>query len=222
MELILILRVLARRWWLIILPVAIVALVAVPDLLRNEQTGTGGFYTRFAYTSVQETSNFDVREGDYQDVWLASEFVVNAFTDWIKTSSFRAELAVVLGSDVDLSGLNIASDNDRSIGTVEMTYPTPELDRIAQAAITVLQTRNQQYFPHLGDQPADVTILDAPTVTPFNPPLTNRLAPLVQLGVALVVGVGLAILAEYFDRTLRYPDEVEAQGIPVLARVPKQ
>jgi capsular polysaccharide biosynthesis protein len=222
MELKLVNRMLLRRWWLILLPAVIVALFAVPELIRNEQVGSGGFTTSFRYSAAQEQSNLPERDGDYQDVWLASEFVVNAFTDWVRSSTFRDELQNIVGANVDLSQLGIAADNNRSIGLVVMSYPDADtLARIADAAIVVLQTRNQAYFPHLGDAPAEVTIIDAPVVSPAPPPLTNRFAPVIQIGVALFVGLCLALLAEYLDQTLRTEDEVEAQGLKVLASVPK-
>lgn len=224
MELLIIWQMVLRRWWLMLIPVVVVAVVAVPDLLGNQQVASGGYRTLFQYSAAQETSNFDVREGDYQDVWLASEFVVNAFTDWVKTSSFRDELALVLDDDsINFGLLGIASDNDRSIGRIEMSYPEQEvLERIAAAAIEVLQTRNQQYFPHLGDQPAEVNIIDAPIVQPAPAQLTSQLTPLIQLGVAFVVGLGLAVLAEYLDPTLRDVHDVEAQGLVVLGQIPRQ
>lgn len=224
MELKWVFRFVLRRWWLMLIPVAVVAVVAVPELLRNEQTGAGGYQTSFQYSAAQETSNFPEREGDYQDVWLASEFVVNAFTDWVRSSSFRDELGRALDDpSLDLSRLAIAADNNRSIGVVYMSHPdAAALERIAAAAIDVLQTRNQDYFPHLGNEPALVTLLDAPVVTPAPPPLTNRFAPILQLGVALLFGIALALLVEYFDPALRTRDELEAQGIPVLATIPKR
>jgi capsular polysaccharide biosynthesis protein len=222
MELKLVLRLLRRRWWLLLLPALVVAIFAVPDLIRNEQVGSGGFTTSFRYSAAQEQSNLPDRDGDYQDVWLASEFVVNAFTDWVRSSTFRDELQTIVGTDVDLSLLGVAADNNRSIGLVIMSYPDGDkLARIANAAITVLQTRNAAYFPHLGDAPAEVTIIDAPVVVLAAPPLTNRFAPIIQIGVALFVGLCLALLAEYLDQTLRTEDEVESQGLRVLASVPK-
>ncbi|MDQ7027808.1 MAG: hypothetical protein Q9P01_19830 [Anaerolineae bacterium] len=222
MELKLVIRMLLRRWWLMLIPAAIVAIFAVPNLIRNEQVASGGFTTGFRYSAAQGQSNLPNRDGDYQDVWLASEFVVNAFTDWVRSSTFRAELQVIVGSDIDLSLLGIAADNSRSIGLVIMSYPdADELAQIADAAIEVLQTRNQDYFPHLGDTPAEVTIIDAPIVEAAPPPLTNRFAPVIQLAVALFIGFCIALLAEYFDQTLRTEDEVEAQGLQVLASIPK-
>jgi capsular polysaccharide biosynthesis protein len=222
MELIIVMRVLTRRWWIILIPVLVASALAIPDLIRNEQTAAGGFQTHFQYSAAQETSNIPTRDGDYQDVWLASEYVVNAFTDWVRSSSFREELAIQVGDENLLNGLNIASDNSRSIGTVYMSHPNGEtLEKLANAAIVILQTRNQVYFPHLGDTAADVTIIDLPTVLPAAAPLTNRFAPVLQIGVALFAGLILAALAEYFDPTLRYIDELESQGLKVLATIPK-
>jgi capsular polysaccharide biosynthesis protein len=222
MEHIFVRRVLLRRWWIMLIPVIIASGLALPDFIRNEQSGAGGYQTHFQYSAAQEKSNIAIRDGDYQDVWLASEFVVNAFTDWVKSSSFRQELGQAVGDESLLNGLNIASDHNRSIGTVYMSHPDSDaLEQLADAAIVVLETRNQAYFPHLGDTPADVTIIDAPTITVAPPPLTNRFAPIFQIGAALFAGLVLAALAEYFDPTLRYRDELESHGLKVLAAIPK-
>ncbi|MEL6405756.1 MAG: hypothetical protein AAFV98_03275 [Chloroflexota bacterium] len=223
MELILILRILRRRWWLILLPVIVASIIAVPDFIRNETAGSGMFQTQFSYSAAQEEANLPERSGDYQDVWLASEFVVNAFTDWVTSTTFRTELEDIVGNADLLAGLNIVADNDRSIGVVYMSHPDElALTRIEDAAIVILQTRTQDYFPHLGDSPAEVTIINRPGVTPAPPPITNRFAPVLQIGVALFAGIVLAGLVEWFDPTLRYPDEVEAEGITILAIVPKK
>jgi capsular polysaccharide biosynthesis protein len=227
MELIRVLRVLLRRWWLLVLPVLVVALVAVPDLIRNESGGAVTYTTQFSYSAVQQDSNLPNRDGDFQDVWLSSEFVVNAFTDWVQYSTFRDALADELAqqgaAEVDLGPLGIAADNSRSIGRVYMSYPSaPELEQIAGAAIDVLQTRNQLYFSQLGDQPADVTILNEPQIVAQAPPLTNRFAPILQLVIGLVAGVLLAFVAEYLDPTVRYSADLEHRGLRVLAKVPRR
>lgn len=222
MELIFIWRVLKRRWWLIILPVIVAAVIAVPEFIRNEQVGTTGFQTSFSYSAAQESSNIEQRDGDYQDIWLASEFVVNAFTDWVRSTTFRDELADVTGNEDFLTGLNIAADNNRSIGLVAMSHPDELiLTRLEEAAITILQNRNQDYFPHLGDTPAEVTIINRPGVSPAPPPLTSRFEPILQLGVAFFAGIVLAGVIEYFDRTIHYQDEVEGLGYSTLATIPK-
>lgn len=216
-------RVFVRRWWLMLIPVGIVALVAVPDLLASNQPAAGKFEATFQYSAAQESSNLPQRDGDFQDVWLASEFVVNAFTDWVRSSSFRAELADELAGGVDLTGLEVIADNRRSIGVVIMRHPDDTaLNAIAEAAITVLQTRNQAYFPHLGSEPAQVTIIDEPLAYRLPPALGDRFTPILQLALAAFAGLALGVIVEYLDPTLRTRDELEAQGVRVVATIPRR
>lgn len=223
MELMLVWRFIRKRWWIMLLPVVLVAFYAVPQLLRNEQGGVNRYTTSFSYSAAQEQSNLPDRDGDFQDVWLASEFVVNAFTDWVKSSSFRAEIADILNDDsLNLGALEVAADNSRSIGVVTFAYPDgAALEQIAGAAIEVLQTRSQAYFPHLGEAPAEVTILNEPVIVAVPPSLPNRVAPILQLGVAFFAGLMLALLVEYLDPTLRNAYELEALGLPTLASIPR-
>jgi capsular polysaccharide biosynthesis protein len=104
-----------------------------------------------------------------------------------------------------------------------MSHPNrTSLEILANAAISVLSSRNQDYFPQLGASPAQVTLLDTIVILDAPPPLTNRFAPVLQLGAAFFAGIVLAGLAEYLDKRLRYKDEVEKQGLQVLASIPKR
>jgi len=215
-------RLLRRRWWLILLPVLVVGGLTIPQLFNRSSAG-GGYGASFRYSAAQSSSNLPQRDGDFQDVWLASEFTVNAFTEWVKSSSFRAELAARLGDEISLEGLGIATDKARSVGLVQMSHPDAQaLEKIVAAAIEVLRTRNAAYFPHLGDQNAEVRLLDEPQVTPLSPPIANRFGPLLQLGVALLLGLVAAFLVEVFDPLLYHRDELEGLGWRVLASIPKE
>src|SRR4051794_9886776 len=117
MELMLILRVLLRRWWLVLIPVVIVAIFVVPDFLRN-RGAAGGFTVTVRYSAAQ-VLNIPGRDGDYQDVWLASELAVNAMTDWVRTSSFVQEIKAETDRQnvtINPAALGIAADNKRSVG----------------------------------------------------------------------------------------------------------
>lgn len=221
MELQLIGRLVRRRWWLMLIPVVVVAAITLPDLLRDDAPSSAGYTTRITYSAAQAL-NLPERDGDYQDVWLASELTVNAFTDWVRSGRFREDMAEVIERDVNLAALSIFADNVRSIGVITLVYPTAEgLEAASQAAIEVLQTRNQRYFPQLGGDPAQVTILDQPRIAPAPLPLTNRFEPLLRLAAALAVGIALAVLIDYLDPTLRARDELERVGIPVLGDIPR-
>lgn len=224
MELIQIVRVLLRRWWLILIPVVIVAVFVVPDLLRPSPATSGGYSTTVRYTAAQE---LDVpgRDGDYQDIWLASELTVNALTEWVRTTRFRqevADFAAGRGVEFDPLALGIISDNQRSIGVLVLSWDdADQLSIIVNAAIEVMQTRAQDYFPQLEQQPARVTLLDEPVITAVPPSLPNRFAPFLRLAIGLGVGLVLAFLVEYLDRTLRRREEVEALGMRVIATIPR-
>ncbi len=225
MEIMLILRVLLRRWWLVLIPVIIVAAIVVPEFLNPGTPSASGFTTMVRYSAAQEF-NLPERDGDYQDVWLASELAVNALTAWVQTNSFRQEMAVVLAkngaTDINLDNLGLAADNQRSVGQLFLSWSdAAELQTITDAALTVLQTRTQDYFPQLGDEPAQVTLLDSPVITPAPPPIANRFAPLIKLALALLAGIGLAFLAAYFDSTVYQRDELEALGLPIIATIPR-
>jgi len=215
-------RLLRRRWWLIFLPTLIVGVLVAPQLLSRSAASQGGYSASFRYSAAQSSSNLPQRDGDFQDVWLASEFTVNAFTEWVRSSSFRAELAALLGDNISLEGLGIAADKARSVGLVQMSHPDAQaLEQIVTAAIEVLRTRNAAYFPHLGGQNAEVSLLDEPRVTPAPPPIANRFGPLLQIGLALLLGLVAAFLLDVFDPTLRHRDELERLGWHVLATIPR-
>lgn len=225
MELMRIFRILLRYWWLVLIPVVITAALTLPALLNDSPATSGGFSTMMQYSAMQQLEAIPNRDGDYQDVWLASELTVNALTDWITSGSFRqavTEEAAAQGVEINPAALGIAADNERSVGQIFLSYPTePELTVIAQAAITVLQERNVDAFPQLGGEPALITLLDTPVITPAPPPLTNRFGPFIRIGIGLLAGIGLAFLAYYLDPVLRRREDVESVGLPVITSIPK-
>ena len=222
MELVGLIRILRRRWWLLLLPVVIVTLLVIPDFLGQGSAVSGGFNTAIRYSAAQEF-NLPERDGDYQDVWLASELTVNAFTDWVRSNSFRDELEHSLqDDDIAFNQLSIAADNARSVGVIYLSHPNQvALEAIANAVMSVLATQNQSYFPQLGGDPAQVTILDEPVILPAPPPLTNRFAPLIRIMIALILGVVMMFVAEYLDQTIHHPDDLKKLGIQSLGRIPR-
>lgn len=226
MELWLIFKVLMRRWWLVLIPTIIVLAFSLPDLINREPASAGGFSTVIRYTAAQELDAIPDREGDFQDVWLASELTVNAFTEWVRTNRFRQSVAEITardGLEINADALSIAADNERSIGQIFVNWPDEaELQVIATAVTEVLQTQSQAYFPQLGGEPAQVEVLDEPRINPTAAPLPSRLRPLVQIVLGIMAGVGLAFLFEYLDPTLRERSDLERQGLQVIASIPRK
>lgn len=225
MELILFLRVLRRRWWLVLIPALITTAFVLPDLLRNGLPAFGGYTTMFRYSAGQPPQDGTTYEDSSYFPWLAAELTVDALTAWVQSSSYTEEIARKVaeqGIEMDPTRLRVAADNIQAVGQVFLTWPDAEqLEAIAQAATEVLQTRAQAYFPQLADEQVQVTILDTPRISPLPVSILDRLAPFVRIGLGLLAGIGLAFLADYLDPTLRRRDEVEALGLHVIGAIPR-
>lgn len=225
MELLQILNILLRRWWLVAIPLVIVAALTLPDLL-NRAPAAGGFSTLIQYSAAQSMEAIPRQEGDYQDIWRAAELTVDAFTDWVRGTAYAEEVAAVTearGVTINPAALAVQADNEGAVGRLYLSWHNgDELAVIADAAIEVLQTRSAAYFAQLGGTPATVTILSRSPVTPTPPPIVDRFSPFVRIGIGLLAGVALALLAHYLDPMLRRREDVEALGLNVIASVPKR
>lgn len=227
MEFVYIYRVLMRRWWLIAIPTIIVGLWVAPSLLRQTATPPTTYTTTFRYTAGQQRDAFDGIDGDLQDVWEASYKLVEAMTAWIRTSSFKEQVALTAtakGLPIHAGQVNIVSDNQRPIGQITLYWhDADELLMIADAVLDTLMTRNADYFaPQLGGEVAQVIVLDEPQIGVAPPSLPNRFAPLIRLAVGVLAGLALAFLAEYLDRSVRQSDELQRLGVPVIGVVPRR
>lgn len=216
-------RIVLRRWWLIALPLVLSAIIAIPDLFSAGEAVNAGFSAQIRYSAAQK-QNLRSSERGYTDVWTASEYTVHALTDWVRSASFRGEMAQVLGEmQASLAGLQIAADNARSVGVVYLSHADHDaLGAIANAAVAVLSSRSHSYFPQFGGDAAQVTILEQPAIAGAPPPLPSRLAPVIRLGVALLIGLALGFFAEFVDPTIYHQDALRRLGLPVLGSVPKE
>lgn len=220
-------KVVRRRWWLILLPTLAAAALTLPGMLRAPAAG-GGFATSIRFTAAtppepETTSGYEDRE--YYP-WLTSEYVVNALTDWVRTSSFAMEVSAALAEqsiEVPPGAIQagIAADNERSVMSLHLSGADSEiLAKTAEAAAEVLRTRSVEYFPQFGASGVEVVALDVPAIVPVPPPLSARFEPLVRIGLGLAAGVALAFLIEYLDPTVRERRQLERLGMLVLAEVP--
>jgi capsular polysaccharide biosynthesis protein len=218
-------RILVRRWYIVLLPVLVAGVLLTPELLARP-SGSAGYTVSIRYTAAQVLDAIPERDGDYQDVWLASELTVDAFTEWVRHSRFieavRGEL-VAMGQDFPTDGLGIDSDNDKAVGRVDIGWHDPDqLDVIVDAVVTVLRERNGEIFPQLGGVNAQVELLDEPRVVGSPPPIASRLGPAIKLLVALLGGIALAVLAENADPFVRRRAQLDDAALRVLAAVPKR
>lgn len=220
-----VLRMLLRRWYLVLLPVVVAGVIVAPDFLARP-TGAPSYNITIRYTAAQVLEAIPERDGDYQDVWLASELTVDAFTEWVRNSRFieavRATLASA-GHTFPTDGLGIGADNDKAVGRIDIGWhDAAQLDAIAHTVVTVLREQNGAIFPQLGGVNAQVELLDEPRVVEIGAPIGSKLGPAIKLVIALIGGVALALAVELLDPVVRRRQQLDEAAVRVLATVPKQ
>ena len=217
--------VVRRRWPLIVIPAIVVLIVGLATYRTPPTTYNAGIRFLVGQTPAELAAESD--EERYYN-WLASEYVVNALTDWVQGNQFgelvRQELARG-GIEVPPGAVQagLVADNARSVFTLSLVYGDPAvLPEMMDAAITVLQEQNTSALPQLGGEPAILVPLDDPVVNALPPGIRSQLDLPLRIGLALAAGAGLAFLVDYLDPTVRSRREVESIGIAILGEIPKK
>lgn len=223
MELRTIWQIIRRRWWIMIIPPAIVLLWAAVSYESPPTTYNTG--VRFLVAQPPGTAAADLDQERYYN-WLASEYIVNGLTDWVRGNNFAAAVSAELqsqGHEVPAYEIGIAPDNTRSMLTVSINHGDPErLAMIMDATITVLQEQNSAALPQLGGDEAVLILLDTPSVNPIPAGITSQLDWPLRLFIALAAGVALGLVVEYLDPFVHSKDDVKKLDLPLLGQIPKQ
>ena len=217
-------RILRRRWLLVLLPLVIVAAFSVITWQPPPPTG---FNVGVNFLVAQEPAQIapNVDEERYYN-WLTSEYIVNGLTDWAISGKFKTAVSQNLaeqGLDVPPYTFNVVADNVRS--KLQLSISTGNAETLAQimdAAIVVMTEENAKALPQLGGDTAVLVLLDEPIVTPLPQNFRSQLDIPLRIALALFAGIGLALLAEYLDPTLRDREETEQIGLTVLGEIPKK
>ncbi len=217
-------RILKRRWLLVLLPLII---VVVFSLITWQPPPPTGFNVGVNFLVAQEPAQIapNVDEERYYN-WLTSEYIVNGLTDWAISGKFKTAVSQNLaeqGLDVPPYTFNVVADNVRS--KLQLSISTGNAEMLAQimdAAIVVMTEENAKALPQLGGDTAVLVLLDEPIVTPLPQNFSSQLDIPLRLTLALFAGIGLALLAEYLDPTLRDREETEQIGLTVLGEIPKK
>jgi capsular polysaccharide biosynthesis protein len=214
-------KILLRRWWLVVVPVLVVALYAAATY-----TPPGPTYQVVMRFSAGTKPAGLSEDYDRYYPWLASEYVANGLADVARTGVFAEAVAERVG-DPGLAGAiqgGIVTDSAQSVMVVYLTWPdAAQIVDVADAVSAELTQNGAAYFPQLtGVEPA-VRRLDTPSPVALAPGLrTQLMGPAVKIGLAFVVGVALALLWHYLDPTVHEAEELEEMGLAVLAEIPRK
>ena len=224
MELRLILKILLRRWWLVVIPPILIAAYSL--VTYHAPAAAYAATLRFSVGYAPQTETASLYDRSYP-AWLASEYIAGGLSDWAKTGDFAQAVAddtTAKGKTVTAAEVagSIAADHLRSISVLYFNGgDQDQLMAIATSAVQVMQKRNSFIFPQNGAAGATVTPLDAVSVSAAPPSLKSRLDIPIRIGLGLALGIVLAFVAHYFDPSLRERSEVEALGLPIIGEIPK-
>lgn len=214
-----------RRWLLIVIPMVVVTVWTIATYQKPPTYYNVGMHYLVSQEPSSEAASAD--EQRYYN-WLTSEYIVNGLTDWVKGGEF----ATAVSTELAENGLNIpagaiqgslAADNVRSKLEISLNNPDPDaLMAMIEAVTVVVQEQNAAALPQLGGETAVVIPLSEPVINPISPGIRSQLDLPVRILVALIAGIGLALLVEYLDPTIRESRELETIGLTIMGEIPKK
>jgi capsular polysaccharide biosynthesis protein len=215
-------KAIRRRWGLVLIPALIVLLLGVATYSPAPPSYNAG--VRFIVGQPPAAGATD--EGRYYN-WLTSEYIVNGLNDWVRGGKF----AQAVSDHLSAQGITVppgaiqgglAADNARSMMTLSLnSNDAAALEQMMTGAIVVLTQQNAQALPQLGGETAVLVQLDEPVVNQIPGSIRSQLDLPLRVALALAAGVGLALLAEYLDPTIRERRELERMGLVVLGEIPR-
>ncbi len=218
-------KIIRRRWVLALIPAVVVLALGVATWRPAPPAYNAG--VRFVVGQPPGAAAAEFDEQRYFN-WTTSEYIVNGLTDWVRGGKFAEAVSKRLaaqGIDVPAGAIQggLAADNARSMLTISLTSgDATQLEQMLGGVIAVLTEDNAGALPQLGGENALLTQLDEPVVNPIGAGIRSQLDLPLRVALALVAGLGLALLAHYLDPTVRDREEVARAGLAVLAEIPRE
>ncbi len=224
--------ILRRRIWI---PIALVLLTLLLSLwqMRPWQPAAPTYAASMRLlVGVMPATDADIAAYDPRYYgWLTSEYLVDDFTEVVRSHLFADQVSARLAELPTGESLEVpagviqgsaATGAQHRILTLSFAWPdAAQLEQIAAAAAEELSENSAFYFEQLGTEGAGVTLIDPPVVGQVGQSTTDRLQLPLRLLIALIVGIGLAFLVEYLDRSVRDEKDVTDAGLTVIGRIPR-
>jgi capsular polysaccharide biosynthesis protein len=216
-------RILKRRWLYLVVPTLIVLAIGLITYSRPAPLYNAGVRFIVGQAPIGSASLTDEQR---LANWKTSEYVVNALADWVRGGQFAdlvsdglAQQGITVAPQAIVAGTS--ADSTRSMMVLSISYGDPVvLEQIMHEAGRVLIEQNDLGLPQLGGEPAQLVQLDEPIVNRLSASIVRQLDLPLRIVLALFAGVGLALLVEYLDPTIRDRQEVEGMGLSVIGAIP--
>ncbi|MEM9774883.1 MAG: hypothetical protein AAF902_09900 [Chloroflexota bacterium] len=218
-------RIFRRRWLFMVIPAALV--LAITILTAEEAVIPPPSYNvgvRFLISPPLPADNATAEEEARYYQWLTSEYLTNGLADWVNGIGFAEKVAAKTaekGYEVDPLVLfnGTSADAIRSRLTIIMNYSDRDaLQALMESAIEVIAEENASGIPHLGlESPAEIVLLDRPVVNEVPASIGNQLDLPIRIVLAIITGLLIGFVVEYFDPYIRDKQDVAETGLPILA-----
>ncbi len=218
-------KILRRRWVIALIPAIIVLIAGIATYQPAPVAYNAG--VRFIVGQQPGAAAAEFDEQRYFN-WTTSEYIVNGLADWVRGGKFAEAVSDYLagqGYDVPAGAIQggLSADNARSMLTISLTSgDATQLEHMLVGVIAVLTEDNAEALPQLGGETAILVQLDEPVINPIAAGIRSQLDLPLRIALALVAGLGLALLAHYLDPTVRERAEIEKVGLPVIGEIPHE
>lgn len=218
-------NIMRRRWLWVIIPAVVVLILGVVTYRPAPPVYNAGVRFITAQPPAPESELYD--EQRYYN-WLTSEYIVNGLADWVRGGRFAELVSAYLASTGEsippweIQGA-IAADNARSMLTISLTgSSTPRVAAMMDGVIAVLVEQNAAGLPQLNGQNAELVQLDTPSVNQVPGGLMGQLDLPLRVALAVAAGMGLGLLVEYLDPTVRQRRDIQHLELDVLGEIPPE
>lgn len=220
------LRILRKRRWLVV--VCLLAFVGVAAALTVSATPIYQASAKL-FVGQRQVTTEELQQG--VQVSQLSQQLLATYAEVIRTTPIVEQ--AIEAANLDASSRSLSSQLeaapiiDTQLLRVSYRHPNPKIAQLTVNAVArafeseIRKIEGARASPT--DEPAIKVSLVQPALLPATPVSPQ---PVRNVGLAfvlgLVVGVGLALLIEYLDTTIKHKEDVEDRlGLPVLASVPR-
>jgi capsular polysaccharide biosynthesis protein len=220
------LGVLGRRWQIIALTTAIVAILAAVLSVRGPRSYEST--VRLAISIGAESTGDPPPWLYYRDyyAWLSSEYLADDLSEIIKSDAFAADVAAYLHDEVSRSTFRDVVRPRKTHRILEVTVQAGDPEaarRIAVAVADVIRVQGPKYLAQIAQSGGQIVAIDTPTAHAATTTGSQLFDIALRASFGLLFGLFAAFLVDYLDTRFRTVREAEqALGVPVLAAIPPE
>jgi capsular polysaccharide biosynthesis protein len=217
-------HIVRRRLHIAIAPLLVVLVVSL--LFRPARAPAFQASMRFMLGLEPEAKSGDYYTYDKYYTWLTAEYLVDDAAELVRSSAFARAVSAQLNElgitiqPGSIQGSTQAGQLHRILTVSIVWGDADQLGAIANAVVKVLPVEIARHFAQVGTGGVAASLIDPPAMGPLGASPRDKLDLPLRLVLALFAGLGLAFVLHYLDSTVRERQELEQDGLQVLAEIP--